>query len=110
MLHNEMQMVTAGAIRDITERFSAVCDCKRSGNKTVVIHNGLNQSIDIKVQGCIDGNFNNVLEMEPLETIALSSDDYITISDYMPNVRVSYQCSTAPTTGTIDIYMVGVET
>lgn len=101
----EDKIVDAVAVRDTSDRFSAVSDNRGAVPKTVIVHNELNQSVAVQLQGDREATFSNVINIGSPFTINATSDDYVTMSDYFPYLRVKYTCSVAPTTGAVTIYM-----
>jgi hypothetical protein len=100
---DKTQVFTAEAIRVDTTVNSIVADTGAFTAETIVVHNGLNQTVTIQLQGSIDATV--WIDMGNSFNVSATSNDYATVSDYFPCYRVTSISSTAPTTGTLDVWV-----
>ena len=70
--------------------------------KTIFIENGLNQTVTFQLQGARDGTWLNV--GSTFEATA-STNLYQTVSDFFPKYRLTAQCSVAPTSGSLSVWI-----
>jgi hypothetical protein len=108
VLSNEDKVINALAIRNTSNHTSTVAEEKGYIPKTIIVHNGLNQTVSVQLQGSIDDTFNNPLTVGNAFNVSASEDDYATLTDYLPYLRVVASCSIAPTTGTLTVYLAKV--
>ncbi len=100
---DKTQIFTAEAIRVDTAVNSIVADTGEFQAETIVIYNGLNQSVSIQLQGSHD---NSVwIDIGEPFSVAAGVNDYDTVTDYFPIYRIVSTCSTAPTTGDLDAWI-----
>ena len=98
------KIFTAQAIRDTNVHNSSVADTGEFTAETIVVHNGLNETVTFRLQGSIDESV--WIDMGSSFTVAASTNDYETVTDYFPYYRVTAQSvTTAPTTGTLDAWI-----
>jgi len=102
--HDKDQLFTAEAIRDTNVKTSVVADTGEFTAETITIENGMDQTITFQLQGSHDGTvwFN----IGSTFTVAATTDDYETVTDFFPCYRVTAQSvTTAPTTGDLDVWI-----
>jgi len=97
------QVFTAEAIRVNTTVNSTVADTGEFNAQTVVVYNGLNQNVDIQLQGSVDET--TWIDIGNVFTVNTTINDYDTVTDYFPCYRVTAKCATAPTTGDLDVWI-----
>jgi len=97
------QVFTAEAIRVNTTVNSSIADTGEFQAETIVIYNGLDQSVAIQLQGSLDNT--NWIDIGNAFNIAAGVKDYATVTDYFPCYRVTAKCATAPTTGDLDAWI-----
>jgi len=77
---------------------------------TVFIVNNLNQPVTVQLIGCRDSSCSDYVNIGSAFTVNANSKDARTLtpdtSGWLPYITVQVQCSTAPTTGTLDIYFI----
>ena len=100
---DEDQIFEALAIRDTVNHDSVESFTGEFTAETIFIENGLNQEVTFQLQGArnsiwvdIDSSFN----------LAATTNDYQTVTDYFPKYRLKVICSTAPTTGVLDVWVI----
>ena len=93
----------AEAIRVDTLVTSGISNTGEFTAETIVVHNGLNQTVTIQLQGSVDES--TWIDMGNSFNVSASTNDYATVSDYFPWYRVTAICSTAPTTGDLDVWI-----
>lgn len=99
------QVFDAEAIRDTSSKTSAVSHTGEFTAETILIENGLDQQVTLQLQGCRKGGsvwFN----VGSSFNVAASTNDYETVTDYFPCYRVTAICSTAPTSGDLDAWII----
>jgi hypothetical protein len=102
----EVPLFDAEAIRDTNVHNSSVdIENIASQTRTIIIHNGLDQAVDIQCQGDRELAFGNPLDVGSAITVAANTNTYATMVDFFPFVRVTATCSTAPTAGSLSAYM-----
>jgi hypothetical protein len=97
------KVFTAKSIRDTSAHNSASSDTGEFTAETIVVHNGLNQQVTIQLQGTVDDT--NWINVGNSFNVAASTNDYETVSDYFCCYRITATCATAPTTGTMDAWI-----
>lgn len=109
--NNIVNAVTAAAIRDTNNYFSASWEGKNYTKHTVVVNNGLNQSVDVGIEVSKDGTtwFNGGTLVTGLT--AGSGGTYGTttlpvMNAPMPYFRLRIKATTAPTSGVVDAWVV----
>ncbi len=107
MTYEEEQVFTDKAIRDTSNHFSVVVDSKRFLKKSAIIHNGLNVDVDIRWQGSIDVGFTKPMSLEPLVTVSAGTEKLITTDDLIPFMRLRAKCSSSPSSGDVDAWIMG---
>ena len=105
---SEDKIFNALAIRDTNGHNSSSSEDRGFIPKTVIVHNGLNQSVTCQVEGDIVEGFSNPLTVGDSFVVSATSDDYETLTDYFPFMRVLATCSVSPTTGTLTAYIAKV--
>lgn len=103
--YDEEQIFTDKEIRDTNAHNSKTSFCERWARKTILVKNGLNQAVSIQTQGARDSNFTNVYPVGTALSVAAGANDYLTCADYFPYLRVAATCSTAPTTGNLNVWV-----
>lgn len=97
------QVFTAEAIRVNTTVDSSLSSTGEFQAETIVVYNNLDENVSIQLQGSIDGT--TWLDIGNPFTVTTSTKDYETVTDYFPNYRVTAKCTTAPTTGDLDVWI-----
>lgn len=101
---DEDKVFDALAIRDTSNHDSGKSDSGEFTAKVILIENGLNQTVTFQLQGSRDASV--WLDIGATFNVAASTNQYETVSTYFPCYRLQAICSTAPTTGTLDAYIV----
>jgi len=82
----------------------------KSLRATVFIVNNLNQSVTVQLIGCRDSACSDSVNIGSAFTVNANSKDARTLtpdtSGWLPYITVQVQCSTAPSSGTLDIYFI----
>lgn len=99
---DEDQIFTNEEIRDTVNHNSANSISGVYQAKTIFIKNDLNQQVTFQLQGARNGTWINIGSSFD---IAASINDYKTVTDYFPKYRLQASCTTAPTTGNLDVWM-----
>ena len=97
------QVFIAEAIRVTTVVNSTVAQTGEFNAQTVVVHNGLDQSVAIQLQGSVDET--NWIDIGSVFNVATVVNDYDTVTDYFPCYRVTAKCTVAPTTGDLSVWI-----
>lgn len=93
------------AIRDTNVHNSSISDNRGFIPKTIIIENGLDQDVSITVCGSRYSDFTVELQAGSAIDVTTDTEDYATLSDYFPYMRVKAQCSTAPTSGNLNVWL-----
>jgi len=104
-IHGEDRIFVALEIRDTDTHDSHPSDCRAFKVKTIIVHNGLNEDVTIQVQGDRERGFSHPLDLGASFTVTAGTDDYQTLTDYWPYLRAQATCSTAPTSGSLDVWV-----
>ena len=102
---HEVNAIDALAVRDTVVHSSAPINSSDYISKTLIIHNGLNQEITVSLYGSRDEDISRKLLVGSAVVVAATTDDYQTLTDYFPHMSVDAQCSVAPTTGDVTVYI-----
>lgn len=97
------QVFEAEEIRVNTTVNSSVSDTGEFQAETIVIYNDLDEAVSIQLQGALD--LTNWIDMGDSFTVATGVKDYDTVTDYFPYYRVTTKCTTAPTTGDLNVWI-----
>ena len=104
-----LKIVDALEIRDTAEHYSDVVgfEPEKYNSLTIVIENSLDQDITVQVQGALNYDFTiGVCNIGSSKTISANSNDYISVDDYFPFIRVKIIASTTPSAGNVNVYIV----
>jgi len=97
------------AIRDTNAHNSDVVFNGDFTIKTLIIENGLNQTVTFQCQGSAHSDFSNYFNIGSTWDTSASTNIYQSCSTYIPYWRVVAQCSTAPTSGGLTVVILGVK-
>ena len=100
---DEDRVFEAEAIRDTANYDSLESRTGEFTAKTIFIENGLNQQVKLQLQGARNSTWLNI---DSSFNVAAATNSYETVTDYFPKYRVQASCSTAPTTGSLDIWII----
>ena len=95
---------TALQIRNTSVQTSVVSVSGEFLAKTIIVDNGLNQTVTLQLQGSDDQTL--WLNIGATFDVTATSSDYQTVSDFFPYYRITAVCSTAPTTGDLDVRVI----
>jgi hypothetical protein len=84
------------------------------GVVTVFISNGLDQPVNVQIVGCRDCSCSDSVDVGSVIVVPAGSKDARTLtpetSGWLPFITVRVWCTTAPTSGALDVWLVrGVE-
>jgi len=102
-IKDDDQIFTNELIRDTVNHNSAISDSESYIAETIFIKNGLNQQVTFQLQGGLNGDWVNI---GTTFVIAATTNGYKTVSDYFFKYRIQAICSTAPTTGGLDVWFI----
>ena len=97
------QIFTDEAIRVDTVVESTVANTGEFNAETIVVYNDLDEDVAIQLQGSLDGT--NWIDIGDAFTVLSGEKDYATVTDYFPHYRVTAKCTTAPTTGDLNVWI-----
>ena len=103
MAYYDEDKVFSEQIRDTNVKTSIESKSGEFLAKTIFIENGLNQAVTLQLQGARNAVWLNV--GIPF-VVNASTNIYETVSDFFPKYRMTAQCSIAPTTGVLDVYLI----
>ena len=75
--------------------------------KTLILENGLNQSVSFQCQGSAEEGFSNPFDIGAPWSVAANTNSYQSCSAYIPYWRVIATCDTAPTSGDLTVFVMG---
>ena len=100
---DEDQVFTAEAIRDQVSHNSGIVDTGEFQAKTILVYNGLDQQVTLRLQGSRDAttwlNMNNSFD------VAATTNSYETVTDYFPFYRLTAVCGISATSGALDAWI-----
>ena len=97
------QVFIAEAIRVDTVINSGVAKTGEFNAETIVIYNGLDETVNIQLQGSWDESV--WIDRGDSFNVGNGINDYATVTDYFPFYRITAKCSIAPTTGDLDAWI-----
>jgi hypothetical protein len=100
---DEDKVFDALAIRDTASKDSSVSVSGEFMAKTIFIENSLNQEVTLQLQGKRNGTKVNI--GAPF-VVAASTNSYQTVSAYFPKYCMTAQCSVAPASGSLSVYII----
>jgi hypothetical protein len=101
---DESQVYTALAIRDTNTHNSATADTGEFTAETILVYNGLDQSVTLQLQGSRDGS--TWLNIGNTFNVSSTTNSYETVTDYFPCYRLTAVCSGgSPTSGVLDAWI-----
>jgi len=77
--------------------------------KTIIIENELDQTVTFQCQGSANSDFSNLFNIGSTWDVSASTNTYQTCTSYFPYWRVVAQCGTAPTSGSLTVWAMGVK-
>lgn len=105
----ENKSFDAEAIRNTSVNNGDTLDIRGLKLKTIIIENGLDQQVTLQVQASAHSNFSNSFNVGSSFNVAASTNTFETSDSYFPYMRVTAQCSTAPTTGTLTVVFINTD-
>ena len=90
-------------IRDTSVHWSVLMDNRGFQLKTVIIENDLNQAVTFECWASRHADFSHSFIVGSSFDITADTDDYQTCDSYFPFMKVKATCSTAPTTGFLNV-------
>ena len=102
----EQDLFVAEAIRDTSDHMSEVSvENYGSQTRTLLIHNKLDESVSIQVQGDRESTFSNPMDIGSAIVVSANTNEYTTMTQYFPFIRIKATCSVAPTTGSLSSWI-----
>lgn len=101
--YDEDKVFKSEAIRDTSSHNSDESHSGEFSAKTIIIENGLDQTVTFQLQGARNSTWQNI---GSTWNVSASSNNYQTVSDYFPKYRIQASCGTSPTTGALDVWIV----
>lgn len=105
---NIQKSIDALAIRDTSAKNGDVVFNGAFVIKTLIIENGLNQTVTFQCQGSANADFSNSFNIGSSFDVAASTNTYMTCETYIPYWRIVATCSVAPASGTLTVITFGV--
>jgi len=99
----ETALFNAEAIRDTAAHNSASSTNTGYRVKTIIVNNGLNQTVTIQCQGSRDGT--NWINIGGTWDVVATTWTYQSCDTYFPYMRAIATCSVAPATGTLSFWL-----
>jgi len=101
--YDEDQVFNAEAIRNTSDHESGESESGEFLAKTIFIMNGLNQAVNLQLQGARNSVWLNIGSDFD---VAASTNNYQTVETYFPKYRLIASCSTAPTSGELNVWLI----
>ena len=101
--HDSDKIFDDKAIRDTSLHESNHAYIGEFTAETLVFYNDLDQEVSIQYQGTIDDV--NWFDIGAPIVLPAGTKDYETVTDFFPEYRVTAQCSVAPTTGVLCVWV-----
>lgn len=105
MTAREDKIFDALAIRDTSNHDSSVSDNQHNTAKSILVDNGLNQTVTFQLEGDRTSAFSTPVDIGSTFDIVASTRGYQTVDDYFPFLRLAAICTSAPTTGSLIVYI-----
>jgi hypothetical protein len=102
---NVDKVFDAEAIRDTALKTSTQADSQAFVLKTIIIENGLNQDVTLQLCASANSDFSNSFNVGSSFVVTANTDSYETTDSYFPYLKITAQCSTAPTTGSLTVFL-----
>ena len=101
--------INALAIRDTSDHNSSTVFNGDLFIKTLVVENGLNQTVTLQCEGSAHSDFSNHFDIGSPWDVLATTNVYATCDSYIPYWRVVATCGTAPASGTLTVIIFGVQ-
>ena len=95
------------AIRDTNDHLSPLIDNSGFSIKTIIIENSLDKAITFTCLGSAHADFSNSFTIGAFDHVA-DFNGYQTCDSYIPYWKLKAVCSTAPTSGLLNVYVEGI--
>lgn len=105
---NTEKVFDAEAIRNTADHTSSEVFNGEFVIKTLIVENGLNQEVTFQCQGSAEASFSNPFDIGTSWPVTANTNIYQTCDSYIPYWRLVATCATAPTTGTLTVFVIGV--
>lgn len=105
---NKQSSISALAIRDTSAHDGDIVFNGDFVIKTLIIENGLNQSVTLQCSGSANSDFSNSFNIGSPFDVTGTTNTYMTCETYIPYWRVTATCSVAPSSGTLSVVVFGV--
>lgn len=105
MTAREDKIFDALAITDTSNHNSTVSDNQHNTAKSILVDNGLDQTVTLQLEGDRTSAFSTPVDIGAPFDVTASTRDYHTVDDYFPHLRLAAICATAPTTGSLTVYI-----
>ena len=109
LMPNEDVLFSALAITDTTAHDSNASVTIYAQQKTILVVNGLNQSVSIQAQWSRDGsswyNLGTAQSVTAGAAAEIGTSTISALGDYLPMLRVTATCATAPTSGSLSAWL-----
>ena len=99
---DELVVFDAEAIRDTATHNSVNSTNSNFHLKTIVVSNGLNQTVTLQLQGSRNGS--SWINIGSTFDQAAGTDGYQTSEVFFPYMRITATCSVAPASGTLSAW------
>jgi len=99
----EDQVFIALEIRDQVDHESAPATTGEFTAETIIINNGLDQTVTIQLQGSRDKT--TWIDVGPVFNVPAATNDYDTVTDYFPFYQIVASCGADPSSGALDAWI-----
>jgi hypothetical protein len=100
----EDKVFDALEIRDTSDHNSVISYIGEFTAETIFVCNGLDQEVTLQLQGSRDKSV--WVDVGVPVAVTANTDDYDTVTDFFPYYRIQATCSTSPTSGQLDVWVI----
>jgi hypothetical protein len=105
----ENTTLDALAIRDTNTLNGTVADLRGLQLKTIIVENGLDQTVTIQVQGASTLAFTKSFDVGNSFDVTATTNTFETVGSYLPFMRVTATCASSPTTGSVTVIFINTD-
>ena len=103
-LFSQEKAFDAEAIRDTSLHNGILIFLGEFRLKTIIIENGLNQTVTLQCKGSAHADFSNSFNIGSSFDVSANTDTYQTCDSYFPYMRLTAICSVAPSSGNLSVH------
>ena len=103
---NDELTFNAEAIRDTSAHNGATVNLYDFQLKTIIVENGLNQTVTFQCQASAHADFSNSFNVGATWDVAANTNTYQTCTSYFPFMRLVATCASAPSSGSLTVHFI----